>query len=146
MCIDQESVRSGMPRFAIEAALREQYEPCLRVLEARVAEWVRSGRSPSRLLEADELRVIRRWLCHARAWGLEESDDLQRLLADSEAAHATRAADVAAVAARHRGRLRLWVTAAIVVLTSAAVAADAGMSARPSAPGAVDHAARSSGR
>jgi hypothetical protein len=122
MCIDNDAVRSRMARFAVEAALREEYEPCFRVLEARVAEWVRNGRSPSRLLEADELRVVRRWLCHARAWGLETSDDLQRLLADSEAAQATREADVEAEAARHRGRLRLWLTAAIVVLTGAAVA------------------------
>jgi len=122
MCIDNEAVRSGMARFAIEAALREQYEPCFRVLEARVAEWVRSGRSPSRLLEADELRVVRRWLGQARAWGLETSDDLQRLLADSEAAQTAREANLEAEA-RHRGRLRLWLTAAIVVLTCAAMAA-----------------------
>ena len=122
MCIDNEAVRSGKARLAVEAALREQYEPCFRVLEARVAEWVRSGRSPSRLLEADELRVVRRWLSEAHAWGLGPSDDLRRLLAESEAAHATREADVEAKAARHRGRLRLWVTAAIVVLTFAAVA------------------------
>ena len=123
MCIDKDDVRSGMARFAIEAALRAEYEPCFRVLEARLAEWVRSGRSPSRLLEADELRVVRRWLGQARACGLEASDDLQRLVAGSEAAQAAREADVAAKAARHRGRLRLWVTAAaIVVLTCAAMA------------------------
>src|ERR1044071_4350410 len=96
MCIDNEAVRSGVPRFAIEAALREQYEPCFRVMEARVAEWVRSGRSPSRLLEADELRVVRRWLGQARAWGLETSDDLQRLVADSEGAQNARAAHLEA--------------------------------------------------
>lgn len=122
MCIDTEAVRSGKARLAIEAALREEYKPCFRALEARVAEWVRSGRSPSRLLEADELRVVRRWVCQARAWGVEASDDLQRLLAGSEAAHATQKADVEARAARHRGRLRLWLTAAIVMLTCAAVA------------------------
>ena len=92
-------------------------------MEARVAEWVRSGRSPSRLLEEDELRVVRRWLGQARAWGLETSDDLQRLVADSEAAQTAREANLEAEAARHRGRLRLWLTAAIVVLTCAAMAA-----------------------
>jgi hypothetical protein len=122
MFIDKEAVRSGNARPAVETAFRQDYEACFRVLEARVAEWVRSGRSPSRLLEADELPVVRRWLRDARAWGLEASDDLQRLLAGSEAAQARREADVKAEAARHRGRLRLWLTAAFVVLTGVAVA------------------------
>ena len=123
VCINNQAIRSATARLAADAAFREEYEPCLRVLKARVAEWVRSGRSSSRLLEADELCVVRHWLRDARAWGLAGSDDLRRLLAESEAAKATREADIEAEAARHRGRVRLWVTAAMVVLTCAALAA-----------------------
>src|SRR5256885_3075637 len=122
MFIDNEDLRTGNARLAAEAAFRKDYEPCFRVLEARVAEWVRSGRSPSRLLESDELPVVRRWLSDAPPWGLEASDDLRRLLADSEAAQAAREADAEAEAARHRSRFLRWLTAAVVVLTGAAVA------------------------
>lgn len=121
MFIDNEAVRAGDARPA-GAVFRQDYESCFRVLEARVAEWVRSGRNPSRLLEADELPVVRRWLRDARAWGMEASNDLQHLLAGSEAAQARRAADARAESARRRGRLRLWLTAAIAVLAGAVVA------------------------
>ena len=89
-------------------------------MEARVAEWVRSGRCPSRLLEADELRVVRRWLSQDSARGLIAREDLGSLLSSSEAALAARAA--ATEEARRDRRMRRWMMVALVVTTAAAVA------------------------
>lgn len=121
MFIHGQAVHSRKAKLAIEAVSCDEYEPCRRVLEARAAEWVRSGRSPSRLLEADELRVVRRWLRDGYARGPGASDEIQRLVASSEATLAALVATAAAADARHRRRLRRWVTGALVVLIVAAV-------------------------
>jgi hypothetical protein len=118
MSVDEEAVHSREARLAVEAA-RNEYEPCHRVLEARAAEWVRSGRSPSRLLEADELRVVRRWLGEECARALRASDEIQRLVSSSEAALA------APLSAARQGKVRRlgrWLMVAFTLLIGAAAA------------------------
>jgi len=118
MSIDGEAVHSREARLAVEAA-RNEYEPCHRVLEATAREWVRSGRSPSRLLEADELRVVRRWLGEECARALRASDEIQSLVASSEAALAALLAATKQGKARRRGR---WLMIAFALLTGAVAA------------------------
>jgi hypothetical protein len=89
-----------------------------RVLEAKAAEWVKSGRGQSRLLDAEELREVHGWLTDEKAGDLGVSEEIQSLLAHSEAALA---AQVVETEGRRR-RWRRWVMVALVVLTGAVVA------------------------
>jgi hypothetical protein len=125
LLVRREAAHAWEAQLAIEAVARheDEYEPCYRALEDRVSAWVKSGRAASRLLEADELRVVRRWLGQDSARGLAARDDLESLLFSSEAALAARAARAATTgeARRHR-RTRQWMLVALVVMTTAAIA------------------------
>jgi hypothetical protein len=122
---DQAAAHAWAARFAIESVARhedeDEYEACYRALEERVDAWVSSGRAATRLLEADELPVVRRWLSQDSARGLAAREDLKSLLSSSEAALAALAA--ATEAARRHRRMRQWMTGACVVMTAAAIAA-----------------------
>jgi CHAT domain len=96
---------------------RREDEQHRRVLEAKAAEWARSGRGQSRLLDADELREVRNWLSEEKARDLGVTEEMQSLLTHSEAALAAQIAE----AENRRLRLRRWVMTALVVLTSSVV-------------------------
>ena len=121
----REAAHAWEAHLAIEAfALHDDdYEACHRTLEDRINAWVKSGRAASRLLEADELRVVRHWLNRDSARTLAAREDLQTLLSSSEAALAAHAARAAATeeARRHR-RMRQWMIVALVMMTVAAIA------------------------
>jgi hypothetical protein len=123
--VHQEAARAWEARLAIEAVARHEgeYEACYRALEHTVSAWVKSGRAASRVLEADELRVVRRWLSQDSARDLAAREDLGTLLSSSEAALAARAA--ATEEAGRLRRMRQWMIVALVVMTAAAVAVSA---------------------
>jgi hypothetical protein len=102
------------------APVDDEYEACYRALEDWVSAWVKSGRAASRLLEADELRVVRHWLSQDSARGPAAREDLEDLISSSEAALAARA--VATEEARRHRRMRQWLMVALVVMTAAAIA------------------------
>ena len=120
--VHQKATRAWEPQLAIEAVARREgeYEACYRALEHWVSAWENSGRAASRLLEADELRVVRRWLSQDSARGLAAREDLGTLLSRSEAALAARA--VATEEAGRDRRMRQWMMVALVVMTAAAIA------------------------
>jgi 2-C-methyl-D-erythritol 4-phosphate cytidylyltransferase len=124
LLVHREAARAWEAQLAIESVARhedeDEYEACYRALEDWVSAWVKSGRAASRLLEADELRVVRRWLSQDSARGLAAREDLESLLSSSEAALAAHAA--AAEEARRYRRMRQWVMVALVVMTAAAIA------------------------
>ena len=122
MLAHREATRAWQAQLAIDAVVRheDEYEACYRVLEDRVSAWVKTGRAASRLLEADELRVVRRWLSQDSARGLAAREDLASLLASSEAALAARAA--ATEEARRHRRMRQSMVVALVVMIAAAIA------------------------
>jgi len=119
--VHREAVHAWEAQLAIESVARheDEYEACYRALEDRVSAWVNSGRAASRLLEADELRVVRRWLSQDSARALAARADLESLLSSSEAALAARAA--ATEEARRHRRMRRWMIVALVVMTAAAI-------------------------
>jgi hypothetical protein len=123
--VQREAAHAWEAHLAIEAVARhdDEYESCYRALEDRVNAWVKSGRAPSRLLEADELHVVRRWLSHDSAQDLAAREDLESLLSSSEAALAALAA--ATEEARRHRRMRRWMLVALVAMTAAAIAASA---------------------
>lgn len=118
----REAAYAWHAELAIEAVAPhdDEYESCYRALEDRVNAWVKRGRAASDLLEADELRVVRRWLNHDGARGLAAREDLQSLLSTSEAALAALAA--ASDEARRQRRMRQWMTVALVAMTASAIA------------------------
>ena len=120
--VHREAAHAWEAQLAIESVARheDEYEACYRALEDRVSAWVNSGRAASRLLEADELRVVRRWLSQDSARGLAAREDLESLLSSSEAALAAQAA--ATEEARRHRRVRQWMIVAFVVMTAAAIA------------------------
>jgi hypothetical protein len=113
-----EVLLSAWPVLGEWIRSRREDEQRRRVLEAKAAEWVKSGRGQSRLLDADELREVRGWLSDDKARDLGVSEEFQRLLAGSEAAVVAQVAE----AEGRRRRWRRWVTVALVVLTGAMVA------------------------
>jgi hypothetical protein len=122
MLVHREAARAWEAQLAIESVARheDEYEACYRALDDRVSAWVNSGRAASRLLEADELRVVCRWLSQDSARGLAAREDLESLLSRSEAALAAQAAAIEE-ARRHR-RMRQWMLVVFVVMTAAAIA------------------------
>jgi hypothetical protein len=133
LLVHREAARAWQAQLAIESVARYEdgYEACYRALEDSVRAWVNSGRAASRLLEADELRVARRWLSQDSAQGLAAREDLESLLSSSEAALAARAA--ATDEARLR-RSRPWMMVALVVLivmTAAAITVAAAVAISP---------------
>jgi WD40 repeat protein len=97
---------------------RRQDEQRRRVLEAKAAEWVHHGRGESRLLDRDELHEVRSWLDADKAHDLGVSEQIDQLLARSEAALEAQVVE----AARHRRVRRISVVVALVVLAVAVVA------------------------
>ncbi len=122
MLVHREAACAWEAQLAIESVARheDEYEACYCALEDRVSAWVNSGRAASRLLEADELRVVRRWLSQDSARGLAALEDLESLLSSSEAALAPRATTTEE--ARRDRRMRQWMMVALVVMTAAAIA------------------------
>lgn len=122
--VHREAARAWEAQLAIESVAPHEdedgYEACYRALEDWVSAWVKSGRAASRLLEADELRVVRHWLSQDSARGLAARSDLESLLSSSEAALAARAA--ATEQARRDRRVRQWMMVALVVMTAGAIA------------------------
>jgi WD40 repeat protein len=108
-----EVLLSAWPVLGEWLRSRWQDEQRRRVLEDRAAAWATHGRGASHLLDADELREARGWLSDDKARDLGVSEDLGRLLAQSEAQLAARRAE----AEGRRRRLRRWVTLALVTLT-----------------------------
>src|ERR1051325_10142575 len=108
LLVQRQAGRAWEAQLASEAVARheDEYEACYRALEDRVSAWVDSGRAASRLLEADELRVVRHWLSGDSARDLAARDDLESLLSSSQAALAAHAA--ATEEARHHRRMRQW--------------------------------------
>jgi hypothetical protein len=126
MLVHRDGVRAWGAQLAIDAVARheeDEYEACYRALEDAVSAWVKSGRAAARLLDADELRVVRRWLSQDSAGGLAAREDLQSLFASSEAALAAQAA--ATEDARRHRRVRQWMAVALVMMTAAALAVSA---------------------
>jgi hypothetical protein len=113
-----EVLLSAWPALGQWIRSRKEDEQRRRVLQAKAAEWVNSGRGQSRLLDDDELREVRSWLNDEKARELGVSEEIQGLIVRSEAALA--ALVVEAEGRRHR--VRRWVTIALVVLTAAVVA------------------------
>ncbi|HEY0484424.1 MAG TPA: hypothetical protein VGD37_43185 [Kofleriaceae bacterium] len=109
-----EILLSAWPALGDWIHPRKQDEQRRRVLEAKALEWVQSGRGLSRLLDADELREVRSWLSDEKARDLGVSEDIESLLARSEAALAAQAAEIE----DRRRRWRRWVTIALVGLAS----------------------------
>jgi len=95
-----EILLSAWPELGEWIRSRREDEQRRRVLQAKAAEWVKSGRGQSRLLDADELREVRSWLSEEKARDLGVSEEIQSLLASSEAALAAQVAE----AERQRSR------------------------------------------
>jgi WD40 repeat protein len=112
-----EILLSAWPVLGEWIRSRRQDEQRRRELEGRAAEWAKHGRGPSHMLDADEVREARGWLSDDKARDLGVSDDIQRLIAQSEAALAAQRADAAA----RRRRLRRWITIALGTLSVAVV-------------------------
>lgn len=70
-----------------------------RVLEGKAAEWVRSGRGKTRLLDAEELGEVHAWLTQEAARELGPSEDALALVAASALADEERAAALGACTA-----------------------------------------------
>ncbi|HEX7837219.1 MAG TPA: hypothetical protein VF469_07130, partial [Kofleriaceae bacterium] len=102
---------------------RREDEQHRRVLEAKAAEWVRSGRGQSRLLDADELREVRGWLSAEKAHDLGVTEEMQSLLTRSGAVLAAQVAE----AEGRRRRVRRWVTIVLVLLTGAVAVSTLGV-------------------
>jgi WD40 repeat protein len=105
-----EVLLSAWPALGEWIRSRREDEQRRRVLEGKAAEWVTSGRGQSRLLDADELREVRSWLGDDKARDLGVSEEIQSLLASSEAALAAlvaEAEDRSREASRQRARLHI---------------------------------------
>lgn len=81
-----EVLLTAWPTLAEWIATRRDDELHRRALEVKAAEWVRSGRGPFRLLDADELRELHGWLAGDTARELGISEDSLALVRQSEAA------------------------------------------------------------
>jgi hypothetical protein len=101
-----EVLLSAWPTLGEWIRSSKEDEQRRRVLEAKAAEWVASGRGQSRLLDTDELREVRGWLSDEKARDLGVSEKIQSLLARSEG---------------RRRRERRWRRVAIIGLISAVV-------------------------
>ena len=73
-----------------------------RVLEGKAAEWVRSGRGKTRLLDAEELVEVRGWLTQEVARELGPSEDALALVAASVSAEEERTAELAELERQRR--------------------------------------------
>jgi hypothetical protein len=104
--LSHEVLLSAWPALGEWIRTREEDEQRRRVLEAKAAEWVKSGRGQSRLLDADELREVRSWLHDEKARDLGVSEEIQSLIVRSEG---------------RRRRERRWKTIAILGLIGALV-------------------------
>jgi len=126
-----EVLLSAWPVLGEWIRSRQQDEQRRRELEERAAEWAKHGSGASHLLDADEVREARGWLTGDKARDLGVSDDIQRLLARSEAQLAAQLAE----AEGRRRRVRRWVTVALVTLAAAVVSVStlAAIAARQSA-------------
>jgi len=114
-----EVLLSAWPMLGEWTRSRKEDEQRRRVLEAKAAEWVKSGRGLSRLLDADELREVRGWLSDDKARDLGVSEEIQRLLASSEVALARQVAEAEARSREARRHLaRGYVSQGHVLLMS----------------------------
>ena len=91
-----EVLLSAWPALREWIRSRRKDEQHRRVLEAKAAEWVNSGRGQSRLLDADELREVHGWLSDDKARDLGVSQAIKALLAHSESALAAQVAEAEA--------------------------------------------------
>jgi WD40 repeat protein len=110
--LSHEILLTAWPTLGEWSRVRKDDERRRRILEAKAADWARSGRGEYRLLDADELREAAGWLSDDKIRDLGVSTEIRDLLIRSKV---RLAADAAEIERRQRRRHR-WVTITIMTM------------------------------